>query len=320
MEYNKLDHYHNEAKNWIVVNWNLGNMCNFSCSYCPEILHNGSFGWNDFDVVKDFVDAASEYFSPKNIYFEFTGGEVTLWKDFVKLAKYIKSIGNDIGFISNASRTLRWWEENKGYFDHVCLSFHAELSDSDHFIRIVDIMNATCRTHANVMMHHKEPFWSKAKLVAEYIKGIPNLSIAIQPLIIDFGDNLFPYTKEQLDYIYLPHSTIIEDDGIKRKLYRGAMKTINTKTNESEPMAVHRFISAKTNNWEGWNCWAGLEQFIIDFDGSIWRGWCRVGGSFGNIKNSDKIYWPINSVVCNKSHCHCNFDIMCKKEKNADKI
>jgi len=46
--YNILDHHHKEASDWVVVNWNLGNMCNYSCSYCPSILNDGSFGWNDF--------------------------------------------------------------------------------------------------------------------------------------------------------------------------------------------------------------------------------------------------------------------------------
>ena len=56
-----------------------------------------------------------------------------------------------------------------------------------------------------------------------------------------------------------------------------------------------------------------LEQIIVDFDGSVWRGWCRVGGSFGNIKDPQNVNFPKLPVHCNKSYCHCNFDIMCKK-------
>ena len=42
-------------------------------------------------------------------------------------------------------------------------------------------------------------------------------------------------------------------------------------------------------------------------------GWCRVGGSLGNMKDPDNIAWPVDPVICNKSYCHCNFDIMSKK-------
>ena len=93
--YNVLDHHHESTKDWVVVNWNLGNMCNFSCSYCPSILNDGSFGWNEYDVVKNFIDEVIKVYAPRTVYFEFTGGEVTLWKDFVKTAMYIKERGHD---------------------------------------------------------------------------------------------------------------------------------------------------------------------------------------------------------------------------------
>ena len=39
----------------------------------------------------------------------------------------------------------------------------------------------------------------------------------------------------------------------------------------------------------------------------------RVGGAFGNMKMPEYIRWPTKPVLCNKSMCHCNFDIMSKK-------
>ncbi len=63
-----------------------------------------------------------------------------------------------------------------------------------------------------------------------------------------------------------------------------------------------------------WNCYAGIEQLIVDMDGSIYRGWCKEGGVIGNINNKD-LNLPSDPVVCTKTMCHCNFDIMCTKEK-----
>ena len=314
--YNILDHHHDAVKDWVVVNWNLGNRCNFSCSYCPPVLNDGSFGWNDFEVVKTFIDAVIDHYAPRTIYFEFTGGEVTLWKDFVSTAKYIKERGHDIGFISNASRTIRWWEQNKEVFDHVCLSFHPEFSKPEHFLEVAKIMSEQCRTHINIMMHtDPEKFQMGEKLAHDSVVECKNISIALQPLVVDFGTERFPYTDEQLqiidDQFKNYGSKIIHDKTYT--VYRGSMDMIDTVNNLKANSSAHRFIADNKNNWKGWDCWAGVEQIIVDFDGSVWRGWCRVGGSFGNIKNPKQVNFPAKPIRCNKSFCHCNFDIMCKK-------
>lgn len=313
--YNKLDHHHIECSDWVVVNWNLGNMCNFSCSYCPSILNDGSFGWNEFHVVQRFIDSVIEHYHHKRIYFEFTGGEVTLWKDFIKCAEYIKSRGHDIGFISNGSRTLRWWEKNKTLFDHVCLSFHPEEGNADHFIDVVKIMSQHCRTHVNVMMHYDEEIWPRCVDVAERVIKNKNISIALQPLIIDFGEELYSYSLEQTLYIDQQWTNLgkkIEYDK-EWKIYRGSMDMWDEVNGIKQNSSAHRFINDKTNNWKDWYCWAGIEQIVVDFDGSVMRGWCRVGGAFGNMHTPEEIQWPKRPVLCNKEMCHCNFDIMCKK-------
>ena len=77
--------------------------------------------------------------------------------------------------------------------------------------------------------------------------------------------------------------------------------------------SAHRFISEKTNDWSGWQCFAGVEQLIVDMDGSIYRGWCKEGGLIGRIDSSE-INLPLDPVICTKKMCHCNFDIMSTKE------
>ena len=319
--YNRLDHHHKEANDWVVVNWNLGNMCNFTCSYCPSVLNDGSFGWNDFEVVTKFIDATIRHYYPRKVYFEFTGGEVTLWKDFIKCAEYIKEAGHDIGFISNASRTLRWWEKNKEKFDHVCLSFHPEEGDATHFIEVVKIMSQQCRTHVNIMMHYDPTKWEECVKAANEAILINNISFSVQPLIIDFGDKLYNYTEEQTAYIDQQWNNLgskIKHDK-QWKLYRGSMTMHDDVNSLSHTSSPTRFIADRTNNWSGWDCWARVEQVVVDFDGSVMIGWCRVGGAFGNIHNIENIKWPTAPTRCNKTMCHCNFDIMCKKVLPVEK-
>ena len=314
--YNILEHHHPEASETVVVNWNLGNMCNFSCSYCPPVLNNGSFGWNDLEVVKKFIDRTVEHYAPRTVYFEFTGGEVTLWKDFVKCAEYIKSIGHDVGFISNASRTIRWWEQNKNNFDHVCLSFHPEHSDPDHFYQVVEIMSKVCRTHVNIMGHTDAIMFNEGvELSNRLADNLENISMAFQPLVIDFGEERFPYTRAQqniFDEQFKLFGSRVKHTK-EYKLYRGSMDMLDTVNDLKQNSSAHRFIAENTNNWKGWDCWAGVEQIIVDFDGSVWRGWCRVGGRVGYIQYPEYVEFPKGPIRCNKNYCHCNFDIMCKK-------
>ena len=94
-------------------------------------------------------------------------------------------------------------------------------------------------------------------------------------------------------------------------VYRGAMKMIGK--NKEIITSAHRFINDKTNKWKGWKCWAGVEQMVVDIDGNVWRGWCKEGGPLGNITTISK--YETKPIICNRDYCHCNFDIMCTKEK-----
>lgn len=310
----RIDHQNPKNNDWFVVNWCLGNTCNFECSYCPEGLHDGSKRWPDIETVKSFILKIKAHYAPKQMFFEFTGGEVTLYKHFDELAEFCHEIGVKIGFISNASRTLRWWAEKKHLFDHVCLSFHPEEGDEDHFIRVVEEVKDTIMTHVNIMMHPDQ--FDRCYAIARRFKKMTNISIALQPLIHDFGEEVYDYTpdqhavfRDQFDLI-VKHIKWTKDP----RHYRGAMTKIFDDGRQPVVSSAHRFISTKTNNWAGWDCYSGVEQLIVDMDGSIHRGWCKVGGTIGNIRD-EVLNLPTQPVLCTKTMCHCNFDIMSTKVK-----
>ena len=317
MEHNyiKLEHSNPDNANWFVVNWCLGNTCNYSCSYCPASLHDGSIYWPSIDAIRNFIIKVKDAHPDKKLYFEFTGGEVTLYKHFIQICQFCAEIGSRVGFISNGSRTHRWWEENKKYFDHVCLSFHPEEADEKHFIEVVRILHNDVRTHVNIMMSPEKFDYCYA--VANKIKELGNISMALQPLIHDFGDTLYDYNDFQKKIFDKQHELITRHIKFNKsfEFYRGAMKMID-KDGNGKVSSAHRFISDKTNDWSGWKCYAGVEQLIVDMDGGIYRGWCREGGRIGNI-NDENLILPQVPVICTKTMCHCNFDIMSTKEINA---
>ncbi len=267
-------------------------------------------------MIKGFVDRVFQQKPDKRIAFEFTGGEVTVYRHFLELCDYIKSKGGAVGFISNGSRTLRFWEDMRGRADHVCLSFHAEEGDADHFLEVVRTLHDNMRTHVNVMMHPDR--WQDCEELAHRVTEIPGITLALQPLIVDFGDKLYEYTAHQQAVMYHQHGLfqkkIVPLENPVGKTWRGAMLQEDPDT---KPVIVQaqELVSQKKNNWANWQCAAGVEQIIVDMDQSIWRGWCRQGGRIGHIADED-FRIPCDWVDCKKVFCHCNFDIMTTKVKS----
>lgn len=308
----RIDHQQVENKNLFVVNWCLGNTCNFECSYCPEGLHDGSVGWPSIEIVKNFITKVKLFQKNKNLFFEFTGGEVTMYRHFEELMEFCSSLDIGVGIISNGSRTLRWWREYGKALDHLCLSYHPEYADQDHYKQVAEIMAPQAATHLNIMMQpdNFDMCWNFAKECAT----IPDVTIALQPLIVDLKETMYNYTESQKEI--LKNQWSITSNTIKtrpRHLYRGVM--IKTFSDGSRaPSSAHQFISNKTNNWKEWKCLAGVEQLVVDMRGNVMRGWCAVGGVLGNIADPN-LRFPTDPVVCNSSVCHCNFDIMSTKFK-----
>lgn len=309
----KIEHAKPSNKDWFVVNWCLGNTCNYSCSYCPSGLHNSSKGWPHLDTIKAFISKVKIQHPNKQLYFEFTGGEVTLYRDFIDVCKFCTDLGVKVGLISNGSRTLRWWEENIHYFNHICLSFHPEFSKEDHFVEVIKLVHENIRTHVNIMMSPEK--FDLCYAIANSIKDLGNLSLALQPLIHDFGSVVYDYTPEQQHILEKQSELITKHIKFTKHFdyYRGAMRAIS-EDGSGITYSAHRFISENANNWNGWKCYAGVEQLIVDMDGTIHRGWCKVGGVIGNI-NDSTLMLPADPVICNKTMCHCNYDIMSTKEK-----
>ena len=312
-KYIKLEHSNSTHNDWFVVNWCLGNTCNYECSYCPAALHDGSKRWPDPQVIKKFITRVKNHYFHKNIYFEFTGGEVTMYKHFTDICRFCSDMDVKVGLISNGSRTIRYWEENKQYFDHVCLSFHPEFADEEHFLNVIRVLHNDVRTHVNIMMSPEK--FDNCYAFANKVKNLGNLSIALQPLIHDFGEVLFDYNDLQRKIFDKQHELITRHIKFTKSFdyYRGAMKMV-TADGQSVVSSAHRFISDKANDWSGWRCYAGIEQLIVDMDGSIFRGWCKEGSKVGHIEDTN-LSLPTDPIICTKKMCHCNFDIMSTKEK-----
>jgi len=178
---------------------------------------------------------------------------------------------------------------------------------------VVKVLNKDVRTHVNIMMSPEK--FDHCYAVANKVKNLGNISMALQPLIHNFGDTLFDYNDFQKKIFDKQHELISKHIKFTKtfEYYRGAMRKIY-EDGSNQVSSAHRFISEKSNDWSGWKCYAGIEQLIVDMDGSIHRGWCKEGGPIGHIEDNN-LQLPMVPVICTKKMCHCNFDIMSTKEQ-----
>ena len=77
------------TNNLIRIQWNMGNSCNYSCEYCPPMLHNGTKPWLNKEQYINAISRLSTHYNAldKQTEYELIGGEVTVipgFKDIVK--------------------------------------------------------------------------------------------------------------------------------------------------------------------------------------------------------------------------------------------
>jgi len=297
-----------------VVEWTLGNRCTFACSYCPDVLHDGSAGWHDHEKLTEFLDVCHDHYHGylgREVIVQYTGGEPTVYPKFKKLIAYAKERGIMQSMISNGSRTERFWKEIVPYFDKIHLSYHGEFVDPEHFIKIAKIIEPVTDLHINMLMIPNR-FDELLVVAARLRHECPNANIQLKPLQIGFGEELYPYTDIERKVLNTMHSFSARATP-RGGLPPGSLKMTNADGTTGRTVS-NSLILAGANKFEGWTCDIGLDTLNVDMWGEIRGGLCRVGGSYGNIYTGDYTL-PAEPTICNKEWCTCHLDIMVTKHK-----
>lgn len=80
----------------------------------------------------------------------------------------------------------------------------------------------------------------------------------------------------------------------------------------SEEDNVNNITAKELNRFEGWECWAGVQQISISNTGDVYRAICKVGGKIGNIYEGT-FNMPEDTIICNKPDCICAADVQISK-------
>ena len=304
----------NTSRKTTLVEWTLGNKCTYACSYCPEVLHDGSAGWHDHQKLTDFLDICYDHYTgylDRELIVQYTGGEPTVYPKFKKLISYARDKGIMQSIISNGSRTPRFWKEVGPIFDKVHLSYHAEFAKPDHFVEIAKIISKTTDLHINMLMI-PDRFDELLQVASRLRAECPLANIQLKPLQIGFGEELYPYTPSEKKILDTMHSFVGVNDR-RRGLPTGQLKITNADGSVGTTVS-NTLILEGANQFSGWTCDIGIDTLNVDMWGEIYGGLCRVGGSYGNIYTGDYTL-PAEPSICNKTWCTCHLDIMVSKRK-----
>ena len=275
----------------IKIEWNLGKRCNYDCSYCPSSIHDNSSPHTDIEILKATVDKLMTLGKP--IRLSFTGGEPCVHPKFDELVKYCKHVGiNWISVTTNGTRPYEFYASLP--VDQYVFSIHLEYDWKRVFNTIESVVDLTkIKVIAQIMAHHD---YMDAVLQLRAKCLLAEIPSTVRRIRWTEGDHdLFDdmrYNANDLNWLKEQDSTVQP----------------NTVIDDTQLIHANDVIKLHLNKYKGWTCNAGIESLMINWDGDVHRATCRVGGSLGNIYQSNFIA-PIEPVTCDRNFCTCAADI-----------
>lgn len=294
-------HITNENLDCCIVTLFIHNVCNYNCSYCSDFHRDGSYRWpEDWTPYLNFINDLKQ--RNRYLYIEVLGGEPTVWPQFQDFVDTISDDNVFVEFSTNASRTLRYWEQFRTHRAFVFLSWHYEQTDDDHFYKVAEIMQHKASVSIPLMVVPDN--YDRAVALYERLTG---LNVEITPKFTRtsiHGHDYFAYTEDQREWIQNNYYNKMRDFGldwtVPRNLhFDGERRKFMTVLDQG----LHRF--------EGYTCTAGIKRFSVDPNGDIKRCTKRVGGVIGNLFTGYTL--PDAPIVCNYAACPCKLDAIVEK-------
>jgi len=302
--------------------WMLHNSCNNRCSYCRDFNWKGDYRWLKYDHVIGFLERVFRRYAKKSVYHvSFTGGEPSLWPEFPELCAYLKKNGVEIGLTSNGARNPDYWKSLSKDLNWVCLSYHPEYTDDDHFIQVIRELAHKTFLSVRLMMHKEKKFWDRSAAFGERLKtlsGIRFLFVEYVPLQDDFGLNSRPMKYAAWQNAFFAGNTHFEVKTAPEleslPWGRDVWDYYSEYSDGTREFCRPNDLVARGQvNFHGWSCNVGLDSLFINHQGYVSRGNCKEGGVLGHIFDED-LAFPADPIRCSKTFCPCGTDILVKKE------
>ncbi len=324
----KIIKIQNKKSDTLDLEYVLGNVCNYKCHYCFPGSNEGNYRWPDVNLVTNNIKKLCRYYSSykSKFHLKLVGGEPTLWPELITLVKELKNnFDIKISLSTNASRTLRYWDEIADYFDDIMISVHHQYADLDHIIHVANLIyeKNTSVLAVNVLMDPTQ--WSECVRIVDYLyQNSKHWLLATMPVTFD---GVTKYTAEQNDFLKTKNKRMPPDDWVKKLIEKGKLTTINHNKiiatfNNSEEIEVDgRYIVInKLNNFYGFSCNLGVDRIFINKEGLL-TGGCgqQIFDNKLNINDQNFQFELANikpkAVICKQLICSCIPDILITKCK-----
>ena len=308
--------------NTVSVSWYFTTVCNFACSYCPTELHDGKFGFPDYENALEFIKKIAE--NTDKVFLELVGGEPTLWPKLIDFLKEVQTYSNVTSMIlTNGSRTNNWWKKYcNADLDLKTLfvfSFHNEQCDRDLFYSNLEIISEKHNVVAMLLLDPKRFDYTK-ELGDRIQKNLP-VDVVYKPIRKQMHniDLLDGYTDNMYKLINRTHKENLYD----RKKYKKESDKIIFPTKiyiDNELTNWQTVILEKRHAFKGWKCAAGSKRFCIDFNGDVLT--CSEARHFSKEIKNNYLLGNINKnnvnilkdyVTCPVDFCPCKMDALTEK-------
>lgn len=320
----------------VQIQWSMGNTCNFSCEYCPSILHDGSKPWLTTERYIEVVDKISKHYQDQGrfMHWELLGGEVTTIPDFEEVIKRIAHYNSSVTIYTNGSRTTRWWEEAKDYLTGVVITYHPLTMDVQHLYDVVGILKDNLILDINIagIGGQVEQLSTVAdNLRNMFVDGVRqsqyDVNITIKTMYNKYLGPDANHSQQTPYYEYTPEEiTIMQRPGVLPNPNRQQHSDPNDNMehprfwstefmyDDIAPKYVqsHQIINEGLNKFQGMKCELGFDSLNIDMNGEVISSWCGAK-NFGNITQLENWDIPKEETRCPYEFCNNLNDISITK-------
>lgn len=310
------------------VQWQIGNFCNYKCSYCEPKFRDGTNPFLPIELAKTVILNVVSKVPERNAIFNYQGGEPTAYRDFEELLSFTFDIGAGSLMVSNASRSVAYLRRIAPYLSYSYLTFHSDMVDIDRFLERLHVFHPS-RVLVYLPMNPK--LWDKCVDAHRRITDA-NYRVVAKVIFDDYGggnlNNSIAYTKEQKAFI---------DEGNKNLLVpkpandnQGPMpfqlKPKGEMDFSVDIRAIQIFdkgkvklttsqnlVITKQNNYVGFECYGGLEELCITAKGKVYTTVCMQDKAIADIFKDPNFDLPTKPMICRRTNCWCEADLLLTK-------
>ena len=179
------------------VTWLMEKACNYDCKYCVphHVKVSKDTKFKTLDELKHYwlLIHSKISMTGRKIDIAFSGGEVTLNKDFIPFLKWLNENFNDIDSIlvtSNGSASKKYYMELVSYITNLTLSTHVEYFNEEKFFDTVTYLHKNAQNTVFFIQLMNEDYYpnNRIHMYKEYLEKI---NIPYSLMDIDFPPNPF---------------------------------------------------------------------------------------------------------------------------------